>query len=55
MFKFLVQYLIARLQPSDLISLGNALVTAGNAALDKQASITAALNHIRFGVDKLTK
>lgn len=55
MMKFLLTFLINRLQPSDMISLGQALQAAGQAAVAKQAAISAALDHIRTGVTKLTQ
>jgi len=54
MLDFIVRFLVARLQPADLISLGNALAIAGQAALNRQAAINNAISLVREGVTKLT-
>lgn len=55
MIDFIVRFLAARLQPADLITLGNALAAAGRAAEQRQAAIADALAHVRAGVSKLTQ
>ena len=55
MLSVVVRFLSARLQPADLIALGNALAAAGRAAQQKQAAIADALSHVQHGLSKLTQ
>ena len=55
MMKFVVQFLITHMSPSDLLTLGGMLQTAGKAAIEKQTAIANALADIRTGVHALTK
>jgi hypothetical protein len=55
MLQIVVNFLIARLTPADLIVVGESLLTAGHAAQQKQALIADAIKAINVGVGSLTK